>query len=206
MVLADRSRAAGGDPRAALTIADYSPRFQDAAAGLRQVRRVSQRRIAMPTKVKSVPAGRRAVSPYLIVKGAAEAIEFYKKAFGAVPLTAPIVHSNGHIGHAELKVGDSSIMLADEFPDMNARGPASYGGSPVSLHLYVDDVDKVARQVAAAGGTVKHPVKDMFYGDRMGTFTDPFGHTWHVATHVEDVDLKELQKRAEAAMQQFGGG
>jgi PhnB protein len=159
----------------------------------------------MPAKVKSVPAGRRAVSPYLIVKGAAAAIEFYKQAFGAVPLMAPIVHSNGRVSHAELKIGDSSIMLADEFPDMDARGPASYGGSPVSLHLYVDDVDKVARQVAAAGGAIKRPVQDMFYGDRMGTFTDPFGHTWHVATHIEDVEPKELLKRAEAAMKQFTG-
>jgi PhnB protein len=160
----------------------------------------------MPAKVKPIPAGHHAVTPYLIVKGATQAIEFYKQAFGAVPAMPPIVHANGQVGHAELKIGDSIIMLADEFPDRNIRGPASYGGSPVSLHLYVDDVDKVARQVIAAGGTVRRPVEHQFYGDRMGSFTDPFGHTWHVATHVEDVDPKELQKRADEAMKNFTGG
>lgn len=160
----------------------------------------------MPAKVKPVPPGHRAVSPYLIVNGAAKAIEFYKQAFGAVPAMPPIIHANGHVGHAELKIGDSIIMLADEFPDMDIRGPSSYGGSPVSLHLYVDDVDTIARQVVAAGGTVKRPVENQFYGDRMGSFTDPFGHTWHIATHVEDVDSKELQRRAEAAMKKFAGG
>ena len=129
----------------------------------------------------------------------------YKTAFGAVPAMEPIVHSNGHIGHAELKIGDSLIMLADEFPDMGSRGPASYGGSPVGLHLYVEDVDKVARQIVAAGGTIKRPVENQFYGDRTGTFTDPFGHTWHVATHVENIEPKELQRRADEAMKKFGG-
>jgi PhnB protein len=159
----------------------------------------------MPAKVKPIPAGHRAVTPYLIVKGAARAIEFYKQAFGAVPAMPPIVHANGHIGHAELKIGDGLIMLADEFPDMNVRGPESHGGSPVSLHLYVDDVDKVARQFTAAGGTVKRPVEQQFYGDRTGSFTDPFGHSWQIATHVEDVDPKELQRRAEDAMKKFTG-
>jgi PhnB protein len=159
----------------------------------------------MPAKVKPIPAGHHAVTPYLIVKGAQQAIEFYQKAFGAKPVMPPMVHANGRIGHAELKIGDSVIMLADEFADMDVRGPQSYGGSPVNLHLYVDDVDKVASQVVAAGGTVKRPVENQFYGDRMGTFIDPFGHTWHVATHVEDVAPKELQKRAEEAMKKFGG-
>ena len=160
----------------------------------------------MPAKAKSAAPGRRSVTPYMIVKGAAKAIEFYKKAFGAVDAIAPIVHANGHIGHAELRIGDSLIMLADEFPDMDIRGPDSFGGSPISLHLYVDDVDKVARQVVAAGGTVKRPVENQFYGDRMGTFADPFGHTWHVATHLEDVAPEELQRRAEEAMKTRDGG
>ncbi len=154
----------------------------------------------MAAKVKSVAPGRRSVTPYLIVKGAAEAIEFYKKAFGAVPTMEPIAAPGGRIGHAELKIGDSLIMLADEFPEMDARGPASHNGSPVSLHLYVDEVDKVARQVTDAGGKVKRPVQDQFYGDRTGTFTDPFGHTWHIATHIEDVPPDELRRRAAAAM------
>jgi PhnB protein len=140
----------------------------------------------------------------MIVKGAAKAIEFYQKAFGAVPAMVPIVHANGHIGHAELRIGDSLIMLADEFPDMGVRGPDSFGGSPVSLHLYVDDVDKMARQVVAAGGTLKRPVENQFYGDRTGTFTDPFGHTWHIATHLEDIAPEELQRRAEEAMKKRG--
>jgi PhnB protein len=158
----------------------------------------------MPARTKSAAPGRPSVAPYLIVKGAAAAIEFYQKAFGAVSAIPPIVHANGHVGHAELKIGNSLIMLADEFPAMDARGPAGYGGSPVSLHLYVEDVDKVARQITDAGGTVKRSVQDMFYGDRMGTFIDPFGHTCHVATHVEDVPHAELQRRAEAAMRESG--
>jgi PhnB protein len=159
----------------------------------------------MPAKVKSIPPGHHAVTPYLIVNGAAQAIEFYKKAFGAVPTMAPIVHPDGRVGHAELKIGDSIIMLADEFTAMDIRGPASYGGSPVSLHLYVDEVDKVARQIVAAGGTVSRPVENQFYGDRMGTFTDPFGHTWHVATRVEDIEPTELRRRAAEAGKKFGG-
>ena len=154
----------------------------------------------MKARAKSVAPGRRSLTPYLIVKGAVEAIEFYKKAFGAVPTMEPLMHPDGRVGHAELKIGDSGIMLADEFPEMDARGPASHGGSPVSLHLYVDDVDKTARQVTAAGGAVKRPVQDQFYGDRTGTFTDPFGHIWHVATHVEDVEPEELKRRAAEAM------
>ena len=156
----------------------------------------------MKARTKSVAAGRRSVTPYLIVKGAAEAIEFYKKAFGAVPSMEPLIHSDGRVGHAELKIGDSGIMLADEFPEMDAHGPASNGGSPVSLHLYVDDVDKTARRVTDAGGTVKRPVQDQFYGDRTGTFVDPFGHVWHVATHIEDVEPAELKRRAAEAMKQ----
>jgi PhnB protein len=164
---------------------------------------MERKEVTMPAKVKHIPSGHHSVTPYLIVKGATEAIEFYKTAFGAVTAMPPMIGPNGRVGHAELKIGNSIVMLADEFPDMNVRGPESYGGSPVCLHLYVDDVDKVARQVVAAGGKVKSPVENQFYGDRMGTFTDPYGHTWNVATHVEDVEPKELKRRADEAMKKF---
>jgi PhnB protein len=152
----------------------------------------------MTKAVKSIPDGYHAVTPYLIVTDAASAIEFYKKALGAremLRIPAPA----GRIGHAELRFGDSVIMLADEFPDIGARGPQSFGGSPVSIHLYVEDVDAVFRQALAAGAILVKPVKDQFYGDRMGSFTDPFGHSWHIATHTEDLSPEELQRRAAQA-------
>ena len=148
--------------------------------------------------VRPIPAGYPAVSPYLIVDGAAGALEFYRKAFGAKELmrhTAP----GGKVGHAEVRIGDAVIMLADEHPEMNARGPRAFGGSPVSLHVYVKDVDAIARQAIAAGARVVRPVQDQFYGDRSGTFEDPFGHQWHLATHIEDVSLAELGRRAAQA-------
>jgi PhnB protein len=152
--------------------------------------------------VKSIPEGYHSITPYLIVRGGADAIEFYKKAFGAVELfrmPAP----DGKIGHAEIKVGDSPIMLADEYPDLGYNGPQSTGGSPVSLMIYVDDVDTVFNQAVDAGATVKEALADKFYGDRMGTVIDPFGHRWHLATHKEDVSPEEMQRRAKAA---HGGG
>jgi PhnB protein len=152
--------------------------------------------------VKPIPEGYHSVTPYLIVRGAAKAIEFYTKAFGAVELfrfPAP----DGKIGHAEIKVGDSPIMLADEYPDMGYNGPQSLGGSPVSLMIYVADVDAVFNQAVAMGATVKEALQDKFYGDRMGTVIDPFGHRWHLATHKEDVSVEEMQRRAQAAQ---GGG
>jgi PhnB protein len=148
--------------------------------------------------VKPIPEGYHSVTPYLIVQGGAAAIEFYKKAFGAVELfrmPAP----DGKIGHAEIKVGDSPIMLADEYPDMGYQGPASLGGSPVSLMIYVDDVDTVFNRAVEAGATVKEALADKFYGDRMGTVIDPFGHRWHLATHKEDVSPEEMERRAKAA-------
>ena len=154
----------------------------------------------MATK-SPIPEGYRTATPYLIVKGAAEAIEFYKHAFGATEMLR-MADPQGRVGHAEIRIGDSVIMLADEFPEMDAKAPTTFGGSPVSLHLYVDDVDKVAKQVTTAGGKVKRPVQDQFYGDRSGTFTDPFGHTWHVATHMEDITPAELRRRAAEAMKQ----
>ena len=148
--------------------------------------------------VKPIPEGYHTATPYLIIKGAADAIEFYKQAFGAAELfrfPAP----DGKIGHAEIKIGDSPIMLADEYPDMGYKGPKSLGGSPVSLMIYVEDVDTVFNRAVAVGATVKEAVSDKFYGDRIGTLVDPFGHIWHVSTHKEDVSLEEMEKRAQAA-------
>jgi PhnB protein len=148
--------------------------------------------------VKPIPEGYHSVTPYLIVRGGADAIEFYKKAFGALELFR-FPSPDGKIGHAEIKVGNSPIMLADEFPDMGYKGPQSLGGSPVSLMIYVDDVDTVFQQAVDAGATVKEALQDKFYGDRMGTVIDPFGHRWHLATHKEDVSAEEMQRRAQAA-------
>lgn len=152
-------------------------------------------------KVKPIPNGHNGVSPYLIVDGAARAIEFYKKAFGATEMFRHVA-PGGKVGHAEVRIGDTVIMLADVHPEVDAHGPAHYGGSPVSLHLYVEDVDKIAQQAIAAGAKVKRPVADQFYGDRLGTLEDPFGHTWHVSTHIEDVSPEELDRRAAAAMKE----
>ena len=148
--------------------------------------------------VKTIPEGYHSVTPHLMVNGGADAIEFYKKAFGAVELfrfPAP----DGKIGHAEIKIGDSHIMLADEYPDMGYKSPKTIGGSPVSLMIYVDDVDAVFNRAVESGGTVKEAVQDKFYGDRTGTLIDPFGHVWHVATHKEDVSMDEMERRAQAA-------
>ncbi|PYS64996.1 MAG: glyoxalase [Acidobacteria bacterium] len=154
--------------------------------------------------VKSIPEGYHSVTPYLIIKGAADAIEFYKKAFGATELfrfPAP----DGKIGHAEIKIGDSPIMLADEFAEMGYKGPRALGGSPVSLMIYLEDVDTVFNRAVEAGASVKEAVQDKFYGDRTGTLTDPFGHVWHVATHKEDVSMEEMEERAKAASAKASG-
>jgi PhnB protein len=157
----------------------------------------------MATRVKPIPEGYHSVTPYLIVSDAAGAIEFYKKAFGATELLR-MPAPGGRVGHAELRIGDSRIMLADEYPDMGARSPKAFGGSPVSLHLYVEDVDAVAKQALAAGAKELRPIKDQFYGDRLGSVTDPFGHVWHISTHKEDLSPEELKQRAAKAMQQGG--
>ena len=151
-----------------------------------------------PPKKKAVPpipAGHPAVSPYLIVDDAPRALEFYKKAFGARELMRH-AGPDGRIGHAEIRIGDSIIMLADEHLEVNARSPKTVGGTPVSLHFYVKDVDALARQAAAAGARTVRPVQTQFYGDRNGMLEDPFGHQWHVSTHVEDVSPAELRRRA----------
>jgi PhnB protein len=149
--------------------------------------------------VKPIPEGYHTVTPYLIVNDAAAALEFYKKAFGAKELMR-FPGPGGKIMHAEFKIGDSPIMLGDENPEMGARSPQSLGGSPVGICIYVTDVDKLAAQAVGAGAKVVRPVQDQFYGDRSGTFTDPFGHQWTIATHKEDVSMEEMNKRMAAAM------
>lgn len=153
----------------------------------------------MPTQF--IPKGYHAVTPYLVLKGAAQGIEFYKKVFGAVE-TMRMAGPNGRIGHAELLLGDSHIMLADESKEMNALSPQTVGGTPVSLLLYVEDVDAVVRRAVDAGAKLTRPVEDKFYGDRMGTVTDPFGHVWNIGTHMKDVPMEEMRKAAEAMMKQ----
>jgi PhnB protein len=157
----------------------------------------------MSSSVRPVPEGYHSVTPYPAVDGAAEAIEFYKKAFGAsevMRMAAP----GGKVGHGEIEIGGSRIMVADEYPDMGVRGPKAYGGTPVTLHLYVENVDAMARQAVAAGAKELRPVKDQFYGDRTGTFEDPYGHVWHLATHKEDLSPDELKRRADEAMKRQG--
>lgn len=148
----------------------------------------------MKGNVAPIPEGYHSVTPYLCIDGAAEAIEFYKKAFGATEL-GRFGDPGGRIAHAEIKIGDSHVMLADEFPEMNFRGPKSIGGSPIHLHLYVEDVDSIFQQAVSAGAEELRPVTDQFYGDRTGTLKDPFGHVWHLATHVEDVSPEEMEAR-----------
>lgn len=145
-------------------------------------------------KVNPIPAGYHTLTPYLIVKGAAKAIEFYKKALGAEELFRMDM-GGGMIGHAELMLGTSRIMLADEYPDMGAVGPHTVGGSPVSLMMYVKDVDAVAATAVKEGMKVIRPIANQFYGDRSGSFEDPFGHKWNISTHVEDVSPEEMDRR-----------
>lgn len=148
---------------------------------------------------KAIPDGYRTATPYLIVKGAADAIAFYKHAFGATEMLR-MADPQGRVGHAEIKIGDSVIMLADEHPAMGYRGPRSLGGSSVSILLYLEDVDSVFERAVKAGAKAQRPVANQFYGDRSGTLEDPFGHVWTVATHVEDVPPEEMKRRAQAAM------
>ena len=146
-----------------------------------------------------IPQGYPRVTPYLIVDGASAAIDFYTSILGATErmrMGAP----DGKVGHAELELGNSVIMLADESPEMDARSPGTVGGTPVSLHVYVEDVDNVFERAVDAGARALRPVENRFYGDRTGSSEDPFGHRWDVATHVEDVPADEMEKRATEAM------
>jgi len=148
--------------------------------------------------VKPIPEGYHSLTPYLVVGDATKAIEFYKEAFGAEEVMR-MAEPSGKVGHAELRIGDSMVMLADEHPEVDARSPESIGGSPVSLVLYVEDVDAVYERAVKAGGTAERPIKNEFYGDRAGLVRDPFGHGWHIHTTVEEVSPEEMMRRAEAA-------
>ena len=146
---------------------------------------------------KPIPDGYRTATPYLIIKGASDAIEFYKRAFGATELLR-MADPQGRVGHAEIKIGDSVIMLADEHPAMGYRGPRSLGGSSVSILLYLADVDAVFERAVKAGAKAQRPVADQFYGDRVGGIEDPFGYRWFIATHKEDLTMDEIRRRAAA--------
>jgi PhnB protein len=148
--------------------------------------------------VNPIPDGYPRVTPYLIVDGGAAAIDFYKSVLGATERMR-MAEPDGKVGHAELEIGDSVIMLADEHPEIGAHGPKTVGGTPVSMHVYVEDVDGVFQRAIEAGAKELRAVEDKFYGDRSGGFEDPFGHHWDVATHVEDVPPDEMSKRAEQA-------
>jgi len=154
------------------------------------------------SKVPHIPKGYNSITPYLIIKGAAQAIDYYKKVFGATEVMR-MNGPDGKVGHAELKIGDSHIMLADENPAMGQgyTSAATIGASPVSLYLYIPDVDKVVERAAAEGAKILKPVQDQFYGDRSGFIQDPFGHLWGVATHVEDVSPQEMEQRMKKVMQ-----
>ena len=149
--------------------------------------------------VTPVPAGYHTVTPYLIVSGAARAIEFYKKAFSATEVLR-LQSPDGKVGHAEVKIGDCHVMLADEYPEMGAKSPQSIGATPVGFCIYVPDCDALFAQAIEAGGKVERPLADQFYGDRSGTLIDPFGHKWTIATHIEDVPQKEIERRFTAMM------
>ena len=149
-------------------------------------------------KVKPIPEGYHSVTPYLCVEGAADAIEFYKKALGATEVLR-MGSPDGKVGHAEVQIGDSRVMLADEFPEMGFLSPKTIGGSPVTMHVYVEDVDTIVARATGAGAKVTKPVADQFYGDRGGQIEDPFGHRWYVSTHKEDLTPEEIEKRREAA-------
>jgi PhnB protein len=144
--------------------------------------------------VKPIPEGYHSVTPYLVMKRAADALEFYKKAFGATELFR-MAGPDGKIGHAEFRIGDSQIMMADEHPEMGHRGPESLGGTSVMLMIYVPNVNEAFPKAIAAGATQVQPLKDQFYGDRSGTVKDPFGHVWTLATHIEDVSPDEMDRR-----------
>jgi PhnB protein len=147
-------------------------------------------------KVKPVPEGMHTVTPHLICAGAADAIEFYKKAFNAIEM-GHLPNPQGKLMHASIRIGDSAVMLADEFPDWGKFGPKSLKGSPVTIHLYVEDVDATFERAVSAGAKITMSLEDMFWGDRYGVLEDPFGHHWSVATHIRDMTPEEIQQGAQ---------
>jgi PhnB protein len=149
------------------------------------------------SKVNYTPDGYNSITPYLIFNGASEAIDFYKKVFGATEIMR-MPGPDGRIGHAEMKFGSSVVMLADESPQMSHYSPEHYGGSPIGLLFYVEDVDKVVEQALAAGAKLDRPVADQFYGDRSGGVVDPYGYRWYIATHIKDVSQEEMQAAVSA--------
>jgi PhnB protein len=153
----------------------------------------------MSNQIKPIPSGFHTLTPHLVVKGASKAIEFYKKAFGAQEIGRLTAPDGKTVMHADLKIGDSHVFLADEFPEMGCRGPESVGGTSVTIHMYVEDVDAAFNKAVAAGAQVRMPVSDMFWGDRYGVLADPFGHAWSIATHKEDLSPQEIRKRAQTA-------
>lgn len=159
----------------------------------------------MSNKVKPIPEGTPTLTPHLIVKGATEAIEFYKKAFGAEEVRRVAGPDGKSLMHAELKVGTSRLYLVDEFPQMGCKGPLSLGGTPITVHMFVEDVDAVFNRAVAAGAQVRMPPADMFWGDRYGQLADPFGHSWSIATHKEDLTPEQLSERARIAFSGPGG-
>jgi PhnB protein len=150
---------------------------------------------------RAVPEGFERATPYLCVRGASDAIAFYAKAFAAIEIMR-LAEPDGRIGHAEIKIGDAPIMLSDEYPEEGVRSPATLGGSPVAIHLYVPDVDALVARAVVAGAKLQRPIADQFYGDRSATLLDPFGHRWTVATHREDVSVEEMQRRYRALLAQ----
>lgn len=171
-------------------------------AAKRKPSRPAARRAAKK-KASPIPRGYHTITPHLVCRNAAGAIEFYKKAFGAKELGRMSMPGGG-VAHAEMQIGDSRLMLADESPEMGATAPETVGGSPVHIFLYVRNVDAVFNQAVKAGATAAMPPTDMFWGDRYAKLSDPFGHKWSMATHIEDMSMKEMARRGEAAFKQGG--
>lgn len=160
----------------------------------------------MNVKTKPIPEGFHAITPYLVVQGVSEAIEYYKRAFGAVERYRMASPDGKTIYHAEISVGDSIIMLGDECPEMDSKSPAALQGTPVSIHLYVEDVDTVFDRAVREGGKVTMPLENTFWGDRFGTLTDPFGHHWSIASHIEDLPPEEIARRGAEKFKSQGAG
>ena len=159
----------------------------------------------MTTTTTAIPEGAHGATPYVCCTNAPRALEFYQKAFGATEVMR-LVEPSGKIGHAEIRIGAALVMLSDEYPDMGMCSPQTLGGSPVTIHLYVEDVDAFASRAVAAGATLLRPIADQFYGDRAGTLVDPFGHRWMIATRKEEVSSAEMQTRYDRLMKQQGPG